>query len=261
MARLSWDSAGLRSYEVGLDRGVLYTTNGTGFVWNGLRSVSEDASSASSTPLYFDGKKYFDSPGSSDYSGTIEAITYPDEFLEFDGYQLASDGMFFANQKRNTFSISYRTYVGNDIGGMSARYKLHIIYDLTADPSAATYQTLSETIDPIIFSWRVNSTPQNVEGYLPVSHIVLDSKYMSDITLATVEDILYGTATTTARLPSALELLSIVNNGVGYVVIDNGDGTWTAIGSDLMISMIDSTIFQITNARVTYLDANTYQIS
>ncbi len=41
MTRLVWDQLGDRVYETGLDRGVLYFTDGGGVPWNGLTSVEE----------------------------------------------------------------------------------------------------------------------------------------------------------------------------------------------------------------------------
>ena len=52
--RLSWDKAGERLYETGVDRGVFYpfTTGGkygSGVAWNGLTAVNETPSGAEPT--------------------------------------------------------------------------------------------------------------------------------------------------------------------------------------------------------------------
>lgn len=61
--RLSWDKAGERLYETGVDRGVFYpfTTGGkygSGVAWNGLTAVNETPSGAEPTALWANNKKY-----------------------------------------------------------------------------------------------------------------------------------------------------------------------------------------------------------
>ena len=209
MPRLTWDNVGSRLYQIGLDRGVLYLTNGSGVVWNGLTSIVEEPSGSTTSPFYFDGKKYFDFPGESDFSGTIQAITYPNEFLEFDGYKSAATGLYYNNQNRNTFSLSYRTYVGNDLLNENYGYKIHIIYNLTTDPSTNTASTIKDTVEISQFSWKVYSRPEAASGYFPVSHVVIDSKIMSSTGLTAIENKLYGTAVTNPSLPTLTELQTL----------------------------------------------------
>lgn len=209
MARITWDVAGTRLFEDGLDRGVLYLTDGSGVAWNGLVSVTEEPGSGAATPLFFDGKKYFDQPNGVDFSGTITAWTYPNQFLQFDGYALTLNGMYFNNQNRSTFSLSYRTYIGNDLSDVSYGYKIHILYDLTADPSNLAYETLNDSSEPSQFSWKVNSRPVAVSGYFPVSHVVIDAKTMTSTALTNIENVLYGTVSTAPRIPTPTELLTL----------------------------------------------------
>ena len=54
--KLTWDAIGTRTYETGVQQGVLYVqgTGGTspnGVAWNGLTSVSESPSGAEATPI------------------------------------------------------------------------------------------------------------------------------------------------------------------------------------------------------------------
>lgn len=209
MARLTWDNTGTRLYETGLDRGVLYLTSGAGVAWNGLTSVTEEPNGSEATPLYFDGKKYFNVPGNTDFSGTINAITYPAEFLEFDGYKSAATGLYFNNQNRNTFSLSYRTYVGNDVLLENYGYKLHIIYNLTANPTTMNYSTMNDSMDIQTFSWAVTSLPTTISNYFPVSHVIIDSKTMSATGLTAIENKLYGTISTSPTLPTLTELQTL----------------------------------------------------
>ena len=88
---LTWDDAGKRLYETGVDRGVLYVYDsetswyGNGVAWNGLTNVSENPSGAEPTALYADNIKYLNLISNEEFGATVEAYTYPDEFAECDG--------------------------------------------------------------------------------------------------------------------------------------------------------------------------------
>jgi hypothetical protein len=53
MPKLVWDQIGHKTYEGGIDRGVIYSLDGTVTPWSGLISVSENFNH-STTPIYFD---------------------------------------------------------------------------------------------------------------------------------------------------------------------------------------------------------------
>src|SRR4051812_2134295 len=98
MTKLLWDKVGERLYEAGVDRGVLYLADGSGVVWNGLVSIEEDMGEDSSEPRYLDGVKYTDSPLIGDYSATLNAFTYPDEFSDFEGLVDLGNGLLVDDQ-------------------------------------------------------------------------------------------------------------------------------------------------------------------
>jgi hypothetical protein len=76
-----------------------------------------------------------------------------------------------------------------------------------------------------------------------------------------LEDVLYGTDDESPRLPSPEEVFEIFEENAILRIIDNGDGTWTAIGPDSAIEMLDSETFEITWPSAVYIDADTYTIS
>lgn len=91
---------------------------------------------------------------------------------------------------------------------------------------------------------------------------MIDSTKTDPDTLQAIEDMIYGTPTTDPRFPSIDELRSLFTIYGILVIIDNGDGTWTAIDSaNDYISMDSPTQFTISNADATYLDATTYTVS
>jgi len=85
-----------------------------------------------------------------------------------------------------------------------------------------------------------------------------DTAYSSAV--SDLEDVLYGTATSDPHLPTPDEVLAIFEANSILQIIDNGDGTWTAIGPDDAITMLDANTFQIDWPSAVYIDANFYTI-
>lgn len=209
MTKLAWDAAGAKRYETGLDRGVLYPSTGNGVAWNGLQSVDEDQSDTVSNPYYIDGQKYLDKRTVGDFAATMKALTYPDEFLPYDGYVEYASGVFVADQPVNlTFGLSYRTRVGTDLND-SAGYKIHVLYNLTAKPSGKSFATQDTNITPVSLSWDITGFPVSTPGARPTCHFILDSTQLSSGSLTTIENALYGTSSTPPALPLPITILSL----------------------------------------------------
>lgn len=215
MAKLVWDQAGQKFFETGVSNGVLYVSDGQGgylkgVAWNGLTSVAENPSGAESNPVYADNIKYLNIISAEEFGATIEAYTYPDEFMECDGSAQVVAGVNIGQQARKSFGISYRTRVGNDVAGDNLGYKIHVIYNCQAAPSGKTYSTVNESPEAITFSWEVTTTPVPVEGFRPTATVVFDSTKLDAEKMAAVENALYGSADSEAGLPSIEELLALV---------------------------------------------------
>ena len=215
MAKLVWDQTGQKFFETGVSNGVLYVSDGqggyqTGVAWNGLTQVAENPSGAESNPVYADNIKYLNIISAEEFGATIEAYTYPDEFMECDGSAQVVAGVNIGQQARKSFGISYRTRVGNDVAGDNLGYKIHVIYNCQAAPSGKTYSTVNESPEAITFSWEVTTTPVPVEGFRPTATVVFDSTKLSAEKMAAVEEALYGGASKEATLPSIEELLALV---------------------------------------------------
>src|SRR3954469_4629546 len=97
MATLVWDQVGDRLYETGISKGVLYQNNRVGVPWNGLTSIEED-STKSVEPVYYDGVKFSDIVTIGEFSGTMRAYTYPDEFLPYEGVLQDQSGFYIMDQ-------------------------------------------------------------------------------------------------------------------------------------------------------------------
>jgi hypothetical protein len=192
MAKLVWDKVGTRTYEAGLDRGVLYNSDRIGVPWNGLQAVDESRSGDAPVPLYFDGVKYFESSTPDDFSAILSAITYPDEFLPYDGMALVDRGLYLDNQPSGRFHLSYRTLVGNDVDGNEFGYKIHLLYNLTAQPTNYARHTLGSVVSVDALKWSLTGIPEVVPGYRPTVHAVIDSRKTPSYLMAEIEEILYG---------------------------------------------------------------------
>lgn len=215
MPRIEWDKTGERFYETGVKQGVLYVqdSNGAypaGVPWNGLTAVTQSPSGAEASPIYADDIKYVNLMSAEEFGATIEAYMYPDEFGPCDGSASIAKGVRIGQQKRKTFGLCYRTSVGNDIDGSDHAYKLHIIYGALAAPSERSYATINDSPEAITLSWEVTTTPVNVTGYKPTSHVEIDSRDVDEDKLKALEDILYGTESEEARLPLPDEIVELV---------------------------------------------------
>ena len=214
MAKIVWDQSGQRLYETGVKMGVLYVQDASGaypkgVAWNGLTAVNETPSGAEATPLYADDIKYLNLRSAEDFGATIEAYMYPEEFEQCDGSAELAPGVKIGQQARNAFGLCYRTVLGNDIAGNDYGYKLHIIYGATAAPSEKSYATINDSPEAITFSWEVNCTPVEVEGFKPTASLVIDSTKVNPEKLAALEAKLYGGESSEAMLPLPAEIAAI----------------------------------------------------
>ena len=198
MSKIVWDAIGEHFFETGTKNGVLYPYNKTtgkyapGVAWNGLTQVTEKPTGAEATALYADNIKYLNLVSAEDFEGTIEAYTYPDEFMACDGSASLGTGVYVGQQERKSFGLCYRTMYGNDTDGTSHGYKLHLVYGCLASPSEKGYETINDSPSAITFSWDFKTTPVNVSGKKPTAVLIIDSTKIDSAKLTSIENTLYG---------------------------------------------------------------------
>lgn len=261
MPALQWDTVGDRVFESGVNKGVLYLADGTAVPWNGLTSVTENFNH-STTQVYFDGSKVNDAVTVGSLSASMSAITYPEKFVQFEGFDQIGAGTFLVGKKPKTFNLSYQTNIGNDVDGADLGYKIHILYNLTATPSARSYQ--SNTQDPswLEFQWELTSVPEQFPGHQPSSAIIIDSRKADPTLFAELESKLYGGVGLQAKLPSYQELMEFITSYYNIQIIDNKDGTWTAItDADIYITIVEPGEFRLDFVNAIYLNENVYRVS
>lgn len=232
MTRILWDQPGEKRYETGVSKGVLYLPDNTGAYsdgvpWNGLTTITESPSGAESNPQYADNIKYINLLSAEEFAATIEALTYPVEFEECDGTAIIN-GIAVGQQNRRPFGLSYQTLVGNDLENTDHGYKIHLIYGATAAPSEKAFATVNDSPEAITFSWETNTTPVpvgtiNGKEYKPTSTLVIDSTRVPSATLATLENILYGTAGTDPRMPLPEEVITLFAGSVTEVTLNGAN--------------------------------------
>lgn len=222
---LVWDATGEKKFETGNKKGVLYVMNangtyGDGVVWNGLTAVTLSNSGAEETALWADDIKYASLRSAEEFGATIEAYQCPEEFYECDGTATIEPGVYLGQQGRKHFGFSYVTTIGNDTLGNDFGYKIHLIYNASANPSERSYQTINESPDAITLSWEITTTPVPVTNYdqndgyagnyKNVAHVEIDSTKVDSTKLAAFEAILYGSGSTAPRLPEPGEVAHLL---------------------------------------------------
>jgi hypothetical protein len=245
VTKLAWDAIGERLYEIGIDRGVFYPKTGNGVPWNGLTAVNENPSGGEPKANYIDGYKYSNRATPEEYEAELQAFTYPPQFSECDGTASLARGLYITQQSRTSFGLSYRTRIGNDLEFDVKGYKLHLVYNLLATPSSRSYSTLTDSAEPMSFSWNLSSKPIRLTGRKPVFHMVINSTEVDAPLLTALEAVLYGTSSSEPRLPLPTEVITLFTGWPSLYVANNGNGTFTVSGPDDVVRLLDARTFQV----------------
>lgn len=241
--KLIWDAQGEHIYETGIDHGVLYLRDAESgkydkaYAWNGLTTVTESPSGADDNAFFADNIKYLNLKGIEEFGLTIECYTYPDAFMVCDGTAEIATGVFIGQQTRQTFGLSYRTKIGNDIQLDAYGYKLHLVYGCAASPSERGYQTVNDSPEAIAFSYEISTTPVTFEGHQAVSIITIDSTKVDKEKLAELEKMLYGDdeGETNPHLPLPAEIAALFA-GDSYSAVNATSGKKVATTSGKTVS-------------------------
>lgn len=238
MGRIVWDSRTDLSY--GLDRGVLYPSAGPGVAWNGLKRVVEAPAGSEERARYLDGVKTNTRRTRGEFSGSVEALTYPAELYD----------NVLVQKRAQAFGMSYRITAGD-------HYQLHLVYNVVLVPKDRVYRQRNTDA----FMWDFSTLPVDIPIGDRSAHLILDTSLAYSWVVQDLEDILYGSLTTDPRLPTPQEVWDLVEAGSLLIVTDHGDGTFTITGSDAAITSSSPTTFEVTWPSVIIIDADTYQVS
>ncbi len=206
MPLLEWDQIDERRYEAGVNQGVFYPVSGPGVPWNGLTNVAETIVGAEQSSRYFEGVKYLDTIGGTNYQANVTAFSAPREFDKYDGAQPLIPGFYLSDQPKLRFNFSYATGINEN------EYKIHLVYNVLATATSVGYSTKNATVDPTLLSWKFDATPIIIDGFKPAAHLVADSSRMPSEKLFALEEFLYGTEETDPAFPTLAELIALLED-------------------------------------------------
>lgn len=232
MPRIDWDDLP-PTYDYGLDRGVLYSD--VAVPWNGLTQILEADSTEIDTEYYFDGVRVATRQILGDFSAKLTAFTYPEVFSEYNGYS--------EDRSRNRFGLSYRTLTENG-------YETHILYDVTVSDGSRSWSTLSQSVDPSLFTWDIQANAVEMPYARPSAKLSL--RFSDEEDASWIKDILYGTEDSDPRLPTPFEIVEMYELRTSLRITYNGDGTYTATGSDDVVTPLSGGRFEL-NAPTVFL--------
>jgi hypothetical protein len=248
MTRATWDDAGLRLFHTGVDRGMLYTGDliPLAVPWSGLASITEASAGSDPSPYYLDGQKILNLATGENFAGTIEAFSSPDEFAPCAGRGRLSTGLFASDQPRQKFGFTYRTLVGNDTVGTGFAYKVHVVYNATAQVSNFVHTTATDNPSPKTNTWAFTTYPVMVPGYKPTSHFIFDTRIIDPHIMANLEDVLYGNDTDDPRIPDIDELTMFLANlppAVWFDLSGGADFPGDAVNGDMGVDFADDSLY------------------
>lgn len=214
MSKMIWDQIGERRYETGVEQVALFRqvegAYPAGVPWNGITALNLTPSGAESTPLYANDSKYLTLLSVEELGGTIEAYTYPDEWMECDGSAELVTGVYVGQQTRMPFGLAAKTLIGNDTELTQHGYKLHLIYGGLASPTEQAHATINDSPEATTLSWEFSTTPVVVTGHKPTSYVCIDSTKVDAAKLAALEAIIYGSEDAEPRLPLPDEIATLM---------------------------------------------------
>ena len=272
MARLQWGEFGSRRYETGVDRGVIYPIEPVlrdwpqgaiipAVPWNGLTSYSETPQGVEPIPVYQDGIKLEEVPTQEVYAGTVAAFTAPEYVEQASGRNVPQIGVQMHGGYHGLFNFTCRTKLENDLGEPASSYIIHLIYNVTGVQTARQRPTRGQQDSPLIYTYNLSSVPEIVEGYAPVSSISIVANEASEDYVRRLEELLYGTAETEPSFPSPQTVLAIFEGAPLLLIVDHGDGSFTASSPSDMVRMTDSETFELDAPTVIILSEDEYQVS
>lgn len=206
MTRIEWFAKEDRTYESGLDRGVIYPYNGWGVSWNALVNVDNKQAQNASTTIYYEGVPFDIEDDNAERTSTVTAFTYPDVLDELCGMPADENGFgyLFGDQKREFFSMSYRTMIDQ-----GPDYKIHVLINQKARMTGQPRGTHTETFGATNFTWELTGVPALIMNR-NTTYVVLDSRNILKSRMTLIEDLLYGTPT---RDPDFKDFLAYLNGG------------------------------------------------
>lgn len=257
---LVWDDPLDRYFQTGIDRGVLYIDGKGAIAWNGITAFDESGNGKTSI-LYRDGQIYLADADATDFSGSLRAVFFPDEFSECVGMPEAADGLYVDNQKPKRFGFSYRSLIGSGATGDLFGYQIHLVYNAIATIGVKNRKTVTDRQELTDFNFDIVCTPVKMKGYRPTAHYIIDTRHLDPDTIARLEGMLYGSAAGGGMLPNPDDLFDLLNFGNSITVTDLGDGYFQIDGAFSNVHMLTDDIGEAKNINAVVNPDGTIDIS
>lgn len=242
-----WGRPQDRWTEGGIEKGVLYPSVGPGVPWNGMISVASAPLNGGLSAYFIDGQKFMVESQPDTYNAQIEALSYPTQLDD--------------ESANRVYGFSYETHLVN---GQRRLRRIHLVYNAFFSPSESTYASLGDEVEPTSFGWDVSTTPMAIDGRRATSHLVIYAEETNEHLLRKLEEILYGSATTDPRLPTAADLDFIFNTWVTVKVTDLGDDSfeveWMGVDPDLAITELPDGVIEFDWESVEIVDSESFTI-
>ena len=152
MSGIKWANAVTRH---GIDRGVLYLSDGRAVPWNGLVSVTETLDREVKS-YYIDGVKYLDYHVPGSYAGKLRPTHTPTSWRRWWAIGNSFPGVVLHDQRVKLFNLSYRTKVGSDLDE-DLGYKVHILYNVTINSGDFGHDSLGAGSSAKPFEWNLST--------------------------------------------------------------------------------------------------------
>lgn len=255
MSRVGWGSDANRLAIFGVDQVTLFDPNGSPTPWDGVISITDNPSSTPIATQYVDGRAVSSNKITGETVLSIKAYTYPDVL---DSHEI--DNLFSGGLRRRSMALSYRTGLYGSNGDLIG-HRLHIVYNATLKDDSVNYVGSSKDATPMSFGWTVTAKPVPVANLKATAHFFMDFSLAYSGVESDLYDALYGTEDSDGFLLSPDDLISFFEERAALIVLDHGDGTWSAIGSDDIVRMLDSETFQIDWSSANYISSDAYVVS
>jgi hypothetical protein len=203
MTTIVWDALDERTYETGIDRGVIELPSLPLVPWNGLISVDESEIDNVGMRTYFEGSVYTNFHFGGFFAADVESFGFPEELSQILGVTELFPGLSITAQPRAEFNFSYRTMVNE------SDYKIHLVYNCIVANSDRDNETITDDIEAQKYTFKIITLPPKPVFFRPTSHIVINSVTADSDMLEQVEDILYGTVSTDPAFPTQIEVVEI----------------------------------------------------
>lgn len=223
----------------GVDRGFIFFDQQPGTPWIGITALEEQEDGYRLEEYYVDGKKVGHRHIAGNYTAAV--ASYDDPF---------GDAIF----EDQLFGITYRETF---MMGAEEHYRLHIVHAVSIVKESFSRATVNATATPDTHKWTMASIDIPLSDEVNGSHLILDSTEIYPWVLRDIEAILYGYPDGGARIPSIDEIYDVFAT-MNLVIIDHGDGTWSAVGHDVMVAMLDPTEFMISSPTVEMVEGEQY---